>query len=106
MKKKKIMNGNGEWGTHVASPTKSWPVPVSLSMIFNLSSETPWDRLNTKLSFHSGSLPLPAFIHNSSKWLDKKWMYDLTCLIQNPRPGINMNYVWSWFDHPCKIDKS
>ena len=46
--------------THVASPTKSSALPLSLSIILILSSDTPSDMVNTKCSFHSGSDPFPA----------------------------------------------
>lgn len=49
-----------EFNAYVASPTKSSFEPESLSISLILSSETSTETLNTNVSFHSGSLPLPV----------------------------------------------
>lgn len=49
--------------THFASPTKSSFETESLSMSLMVSSETWSVRVNTKVSFHSGSLPAPKTIN-------------------------------------------
>lgn len=47
--------------THVASPTKSSFVKVSLSIILIFSSVTLSEMVKRKVSFHSGQDPSPAY---------------------------------------------
>lgn len=47
--------------THVASPTKSSPLRLSLSINLIFNSTTPSETVNRKVSFHSGLVPLPAY---------------------------------------------
>lgn len=61
--------------THFDSPTKSSFETESLSMSLMVSSETWLVRVNTKVSFHSGSLPAPKTIN--PKHLTRKKDYIL-----------------------------
>lgn len=52
---------NNQLSTHVASPTKSSALKLSLSIIVRRSSETSSSEIvNRKDSFHSGLDPFPA----------------------------------------------